>query len=114
MYQVADYISKNLFAGEAHLHALANLKQLTIITIQPSKEKVIVYAYEPGWKPQKACTRQQVRDIAKRVPAPIFMHLNAKSTHFSAYVSAALAKPRGSKRKQLGKGSSSAVAIALE
>ena len=58
--QEANYVTKNEMSGEAHVHALANLKERTIIVMQPGAEKVMLMKYSPGWKAQDDITRQEM------------------------------------------------------
>ena len=108
MCQEANYVTKNEFSGEAHVHALANLKERTIIVMQPGAEKVMLMKYSPGWKAQDDITRQEMLTLTQNVPRPVIIHLNAHSTHFSAYRSASTSPPRAPKRKHRDVGASAA------
>jgi len=106
--QEANYIPKNEFSGEAHVHALANLKERTIIVMQQGANKVMLMRYSPGWEAQDDITRQEMLTLTQNVPRPVIIHLNPNSTHFSAYRAANTKPPRASKRKHCAAGASAA------
>ena len=58
----------------------ANLKERTIIVMQPGAEKVMLMKYSPGWKAQDDITRQEMLTLTQNVPRPVIIHLNAHST----------------------------------
>ena len=99
--QVKNTITDELFLHEAHVHALANMKEQTIIVVQPGKkpqQPVTLTRYLPGWKQPDTVTRQQMLELMKL--APLLIHLNQPPTHFSAILPI-VARTRPSKRKFL-------------
>ena len=85
MPQVRDTIDKNLNLHEAHIHALANLKDQSIIVVQPAAQGqfIRVTHYKPGWKPAHDIVIREV--MALRKEKPVFLHLNKGNSHFSCY-----------------------------
>ena len=104
MCQVEAYIPQNKLAHEAHIHALANMKQRTIVVIEPQCSflmPVMTYVYKPGWEPQKAVTKEVMLTLAKSLPPPVFILYESWAGHFSAYAVAVSRADRLAKRQRV-------------
>ncbi len=91
-----------MVAHESHIHALANMKQRSIVVIEPMCNilmPVMTYVYKPGWEPQKAVTKPQLLTLAQSVPRPVFILYESWESHFSAYAVAVSRADRLAKRQ---------------
>ena len=76
---------------ETHIHVLCNLDQVQILVFnsrEPDEfnSTVQVSHYKPGWGPQTAVSRQDVKSLLAQKVKPLLMYLDYPPTHFSAMV----------------------------
>jgi hypothetical protein len=112
--QEVSTLTKNMFMHESHIHALANLKDRPILIIQPDDSFVKTQLYKPGWSPQAAITRQQVKALLLGTRPPLLIHLNQDTTHFSAYVCASAESEAARPARKRHCGASSNTCILLD
>ena len=109
--QVEDTVNNNLFLHEAHIHALANKKDVAIVVVQPKSKAVDLKLYEPGWSTQRAFTRQEMHAALNSTPHPLLLYLDKNSKHFQAILPKAPPEKRSSRGHLASAGSSSSDAI---
>jgi hypothetical protein len=90
--QAEKIIEENKFLKEHHIHALATMHSRDILLFQDRKgkdslgSKVDMVHFQPGFKQQTRIMRQEAKQLMKKTPAPIPIHLNAAVSHFSGLV----------------------------
>ena len=109
--QVEDTVNNNLFLHEAHIHALANKKEVAIVVVQPKSDAVDLKLYEPGWSTQRAITRQEMYAALASTPRPLLFYLDKKCKHFQAILPKAPPEKRSSRGHLASVGSSTSDAI---
>jgi hypothetical protein len=113
--QATNINESNLFKAESHIHVLTNVYQLPIILISPRGQQLVATIFEPGYKPQRAMAKADVKALlrdrqAKKAPT-VVITVNYPPTHFEALVPSANVAEDVNLRRSTREQSSSVIAL---